>query len=137
MAAYREKDDLIAIGAYQPGTDALTDAAIAAREPIDGFLRQPVEDRSTAEEADAALTQLALLFGRARCPMAAPTWPTPAAAGSGAGHAAARGDPAAAPRRLGAASTGGASGRGSCADRTSTAAGWGAREPPAPATLST
>jgi flagellum-specific ATP synthase len=63
MAAYREKADLIAIGAYQPGTDALTDAAIAAREPIDGFLRQAVEDRSTAEEADAALTQLTLLAG--------------------------------------------------------------------------
>ena len=41
MAAYREKEDLIAIGAYQPGADPLTDAAIAAREPIDGFLRQP------------------------------------------------------------------------------------------------
>jgi flagellum-specific ATP synthase len=63
MAAYREKADLIAIGAYQPGSDALTDAAIAAREPIDGFLRQAVEDRSSAEEADAALTQLALLSG--------------------------------------------------------------------------
>jgi flagellum-specific ATP synthase len=63
MAAYREKADLIAIGAYQPGTDPLTDAAIAAREPIDGFLRQLVEDRSTAEEADAALSQLTLLAG--------------------------------------------------------------------------
>ena len=29
MAAYRDKEDLIAIGAYQRGTDALTDAAIA------------------------------------------------------------------------------------------------------------
>ena len=63
MAAYSEKADLIAIGAYQPGTDPLTDAAIAAREPIDGFLRQAVEDRSTAEEADAALSQLTLLAG--------------------------------------------------------------------------
>ncbi len=32
MAAYRDKEDLIAIGAYQPGTDPLTDAAIAARD---------------------------------------------------------------------------------------------------------
>ena len=61
MAAYREKADLIAIGAYQAGTDALTDAAIAAREPIDGFLCQSVEHASTAEEADAALKQLVVL----------------------------------------------------------------------------
>ena len=66
MAAYREKADLIAIGAYQQGTDPLTDAAIAARDPIDGFLRQAVETPSSAEEADAALTQLAMLSGRAR-----------------------------------------------------------------------
>ncbi len=61
MAAYKEKADLIAIGAYQPGSDAVTDQAIAAREPIDGFLRQTVEDRSTAIEADAALKQLVML----------------------------------------------------------------------------
>ena len=63
MAAYREKSDLISIGAYQRGTDRLTDAAIDARDPIDGFLRQGVEDVTTAEEADSALTQLALLAG--------------------------------------------------------------------------
>ena len=63
MAAYRAKSDLIAIGAYQRGTDPLTDAAIDARDPIDGFLRQHVDEVTTAEEADAALTQLALLAG--------------------------------------------------------------------------
>jgi flagellum-specific ATP synthase len=63
MAAYRDKADLIAIGAYQRGADPLTDAAIDAREPIDGFLRQSVNERSTAEEADAALTNLMLLSG--------------------------------------------------------------------------
>jgi flagellum-specific ATP synthase len=63
MAAYREKSDLISIGADQRGTDRLTDAAIDARDPIDGFLRQGVEEVTTAEEADSALTQLALLAG--------------------------------------------------------------------------
>jgi flagellum-specific ATP synthase len=64
----------------------LTDAAIAAREPIDGFLRQPVEDRSTAEEADAALTQLALIFGLGGTAAPAPAVPEPAeAAGPGSG----------------------------------------------------
>jgi flagellum-specific ATP synthase len=61
MAAYREKEDLIAIGAYQLGTDPLTDAAIGARAPIEGFLRQGVDERSTALEADAGLASLAQL----------------------------------------------------------------------------
>jgi flagellum-specific ATP synthase len=61
MAAYRDKADLIAIGAYQHGADAVTDAAISARDPIDGFLRQKPDEVATAEEADSALTQLALL----------------------------------------------------------------------------
>jgi flagellum-specific ATP synthase len=78
MAAYRDKADLIAIGAYQAGTDPLTDAAIAAREPIDAFLRQVVEDRSTAEQADAALSQLTLLAG-AGMAEAAPQPAAPAA----------------------------------------------------------
>ena len=68
MAAYRDKADLIAIGAYQRGADPLTDAAIDARDPIDGFLRQSVTERSTAEEADSALTNLMLLSGAARTP---------------------------------------------------------------------
>ncbi len=70
MAAYKEKSDLIAIGAYQRGSDPATDAAIDAREPIDGFLRQAQYDRSTAEEADAAITNLAVLG-------AAPVEPNP------------------------------------------------------------
>jgi flagellum-specific ATP synthase len=74
MAAFREKADLIAIGAYQPGTDPLTDSAIAARDPIDGFLRQSVHERTSAEEADAALSQLALLSGLAE-PAPAPAEP--------------------------------------------------------------
>ena len=83
MAAYREKADLIAIGAYQPGADPLTDAAIAAREPIDGFLRQPVEDRSSADEADAALLQLTLLAGAGMAEGAALVAPPAAPSGPG------------------------------------------------------
>jgi flagellum-specific ATP synthase len=77
LATYREKEDLIAIGAYQHGTDPLTDAAIAARTPIEGFLRQPVSDRSSAIEADAALTQLMLING---VPVAAPAHAEPGGA---------------------------------------------------------
>ena len=58
MAAYRDKEDLIAIGAYQQGTDPLTDAAIAARSPIERFLRQRVDEPRTAEDADRGLLEL-------------------------------------------------------------------------------
>jgi flagellum-specific ATP synthase len=61
MATYKEKADLISIGAYQPGSDPATDAAIGARAPIDAFLRQGVTEPSTAEQADALLAQLATL----------------------------------------------------------------------------
>lgn len=39
-AAYRSSEDLIAVGAYKSGTDALVDAAIALRPRIETFLRQ-------------------------------------------------------------------------------------------------
>ncbi len=69
MATYKEKADLISIGAYQPGTDPQIDAAIQARGPIDGFLRQGVTEPSTAEEADAHLAQLATLGGSFQPPV--------------------------------------------------------------------
>ena len=83
MAAYRDKEDLIAIGAYQQGTDPVTDAAIAAREPIDAFLRQKPDEVASAEEADAALTQLALLSGVPEPVPAQPAEPAAAAAAAG------------------------------------------------------
>jgi flagellum-specific ATP synthase len=55
MAAYRDKEDLISIGAYQRGTDPLADVGIALRPQINGFLRQRVDDQSTTEDADAQL----------------------------------------------------------------------------------
>jgi flagellum-specific ATP synthase len=58
MAAYKDKEDLIAIGAYQAGTDPRTDASIAARRPIEGFLRQRVDEPSGTEEADRGILEL-------------------------------------------------------------------------------
>jgi flagellum-specific ATP synthase len=68
MSAFKEKEDLIAIGAYQAGADPLTDAAIAARHPIEGFLRQRVDDFSTAEDADRALLELSAFAELVRAP---------------------------------------------------------------------
>jgi flagellum-specific ATP synthase len=58
MAAYKAKEDLIAIGAYQQGADPLTDEAIAKRLPIEGFLKQAPDEYSTAEDADAGVLAL-------------------------------------------------------------------------------
>jgi flagellum-specific ATP synthase len=63
LAAYREKQDLISIGAYQRGTDPLVDSAIAMRSRIEGFLRQAVDERSTPEQADAQLIAIAAELG--------------------------------------------------------------------------
>ncbi|MBS1869762.1 MAG: FliI/YscN family ATPase [Actinobacteria bacterium] len=59
LAAYREKEDLIAIGAYQRGTDPLVDAAIALRPAVERFLRQAVDERTSAADADRALLDIA------------------------------------------------------------------------------
>ncbi len=60
MAAYRDKEDLISIGAYQPGSDPTVDAAIARRDEIERFLCQPVSEQSAPEQADRGLLELAI-----------------------------------------------------------------------------
>jgi flagellum-specific ATP synthase len=59
LAVLREKEDLVAIGAYQHGSDPALDTALAHRGLIDGFLRQPVHERSDPGETDARLLDLA------------------------------------------------------------------------------
>ena len=59
LAVLREKEDLVAIGAYQPGTDRQLDAALAHRDRIESFLRQPVQERSDPLRGDQQLLDLA------------------------------------------------------------------------------
>src|SRR5919206_303618 len=59
MAAHKEKEDLIAIGAYQPGADPIVDEALAKRGAIEGYLQQRVDEPSTIADADAGLMALA------------------------------------------------------------------------------
>jgi FliI/YscN family ATPase len=61
LAAYQQSEDLISIGAYQSGSNAVVDAAIQLREPIHQFLRQAVHEKSTPEEAREGLLKLATL----------------------------------------------------------------------------
>jgi flagellum-specific ATP synthase len=58
MALYRRNQDLIQIGAYTMGTNPSLDAAIRAREPIQQFLRQQVEQGVPRLEAWAALQKV-------------------------------------------------------------------------------
>jgi flagellum-specific ATP synthase len=58
LAVLREKEDLVAIGAYQPGSDPALDTALSHRPQIERFLRQPVRERSDPQQTDAALLAL-------------------------------------------------------------------------------
>jgi flagellum-specific ATP synthase len=59
LAAYKDKADLIAIGAYERGTDPRTDQAIEARPHLEAFLRQAVDEPTSAAESAALLSDLA------------------------------------------------------------------------------
>jgi flagellum-specific ATP synthase len=58
LAAWHDKRDLIAIGAYERGSDPLVDRALELKPAIDDFLRQPVDAPSTTEQADDGLLEL-------------------------------------------------------------------------------
>lgn len=59
MAAYRKAEDLIAIGAYVPGSDPLIDEARAKMDAINAFLRQRVEEPHDRDDALERLQGLA------------------------------------------------------------------------------
>ena len=59
MAVYAEAKDLIDIGAYKSGSNALTDQAIALHHPILRFLQQKVDERIPFEQT---IFELAHLF---------------------------------------------------------------------------
>jgi flagellum-specific ATP synthase len=59
LAVLREKEDLVAIGAYQPGSDPALDTALANRAAIETFLRQPVNEHSDPLRTDERLLELA------------------------------------------------------------------------------
>ncbi|MCX7926137.1 MAG: flagellar protein export ATPase FliI [Fimbriimonadales bacterium] len=61
LSAYRDAEDLIAIGAYQHGANPLVDEAIARMDAIRSFLRQSRDEQPTFEET---LQQLYALLPR-------------------------------------------------------------------------
>jgi len=57
MAAHRDHEDLISIGAYRKGANPAVDLAVEMQEEINGLLRQRVEERSGYEQARDLLMQ--------------------------------------------------------------------------------
>jgi flagellum-specific ATP synthase len=64
MSVLREKEDLVAIGAYQHGSDPVLDTALAHRAGIEAFLRQPVDERGEPGLTDRRLVELAASLER-------------------------------------------------------------------------
>jgi flagellum-specific ATP synthase len=65
LAARRQAQDLIDIGAYQAGANPLVDRAIANEPRIDALLRQRMDERSPAAATAARLAGLAAALGDA------------------------------------------------------------------------
>jgi flagellum-specific ATP synthase len=58
LAAYRDKADLIAIGAYERGTDPLVDRAVDLKPEIDAFLRQGLDEHDPYPLVDARMVAM-------------------------------------------------------------------------------
>jgi flagellum-specific ATP synthase len=58
LAAHRDHEDLISIGAYRRGANKSVDAAIDMQDEINRYLRQRVDEPSTLADAAAGLNQL-------------------------------------------------------------------------------
>ena len=59
-AAYREKEDLLLVGAYQRGSDPMVDAAVALRAETLGFFQQRPDERAPLAMTRAALRHLSV-----------------------------------------------------------------------------
>jgi flagellum-specific ATP synthase len=62
LAAYRKAEDLINIGAYQKGNNAVIDEALTRIEALNAFLRQGIHERAPMA---ATIAQMAAILGKA------------------------------------------------------------------------
>ena len=58
LSLVRENEDLVSVGAYVAGSSARIDDALAHREALDGFLKQPADDLVEYDSAVQALEAL-------------------------------------------------------------------------------
>jgi flagellum-specific ATP synthase len=59
LAVLQENEDLLAIGAYRKGTNREIDVAVAMRDEIHSLLKQRIDERTSLEEIQPALMQVA------------------------------------------------------------------------------
>lgn len=80
LAAYRDHEDLISIGAYRRGSNPVVDAAIEMRDEINQCLQQRIDEPATLEESRAAAEHLAdraAQLRQSKRAQAAPPKPSP------------------------------------------------------------
>ena len=58
LAAYREHEDLISLGAYHRGGNKTVDAAIDMQDDLQRYLRQPVDQPASLADAREGLIWL-------------------------------------------------------------------------------
>jgi flagellum-specific ATP synthase len=58
LATYRDAEDLVNIGAYVAGSNPRVDRALSRIDHVRAFLRQGIDERSTFDESQQALTTL-------------------------------------------------------------------------------
>jgi flagellum-specific ATP synthase len=58
FSRYQRSRDLISVGAYQPGSDALLDRAVAIYPKLEAFLQQGIEEQENYERGKAELAAL-------------------------------------------------------------------------------
>jgi flagellum-specific ATP synthase len=58
LAAYRDHEDLISIGAYRAGANPTVDTAIAMLPELNKYLRQAIDERSSVEDARSDLLKI-------------------------------------------------------------------------------
>jgi flagellum-specific ATP synthase len=63
MAAYKDNEDLIGIGAYAAGSSERVDRAIKLHEPLSHFLRQTRTDKNTFDDSFSKMKELAKITG--------------------------------------------------------------------------
>ena len=63
LAARKNAQDLLDVGAYQRGTNPLVDAAVDNEGAINAFLQQRMDDQSTSADAWDQLTRLNRMLG--------------------------------------------------------------------------
>jgi flagellum-specific ATP synthase len=63
MAAFRENEDLIQIGAYAAGSSERVDKSIKLHDPLFNFFRQDRSEKSTFDESVKKLKELARIVG--------------------------------------------------------------------------